>query len=285
MQNVQKVIIIGAPRSGTNMLRDLLTELPRVGTWPCDEINYIWRHGNVRHTSDAFTREMATPEVKRYIQGHFDRFAKSNDLEILVEKTCANSLRVGFVDEVVPGAKYIFIVRDGLDVVGSSVLRWQAKINLPYLLKKARYVPMADLPYYGLRYFVSRLYLLFSNEKRLNTWGPVLENMREVISTNSLDELCAIQWMTCVNYAERDLASIPSENVHLINYESFVTNPVDEFARIASFIGRDVPPDFGDKLKLKVMVSSVGKGRRKIGESAVERITPLISETLQRHGY
>ena len=43
---VQPVVIIGAARSGTNMLRDVLVKLPGVGTWPCDEINYIWRHGN-----------------------------------------------------------------------------------------------------------------------------------------------------------------------------------------------------------------------------------------------
>ena len=35
------VIIIGAPRSGTNILRDTLTSLSNVGTWGCDEIPYL----------------------------------------------------------------------------------------------------------------------------------------------------------------------------------------------------------------------------------------------------
>ena len=43
------LVIVGAPRTGTNLLRDLLTQLPGYGTWPCDEINYIWRHGNATH--------------------------------------------------------------------------------------------------------------------------------------------------------------------------------------------------------------------------------------------
>jgi len=34
------IIIVGAPRSGTNMLRDVLTSFDGVCTWPCDEINY-----------------------------------------------------------------------------------------------------------------------------------------------------------------------------------------------------------------------------------------------------
>ena len=52
MKNIQKVIIIGAPRSGTNILRDVLTSFDGICTWPCDEINYIWRHGNAKYPSD-----------------------------------------------------------------------------------------------------------------------------------------------------------------------------------------------------------------------------------------
>ena len=63
---MQVVFIIGAPRSGTNMLRNILTNFDGVKTWPCDEINYILRHGNVRHPSDEFGVEHATPEVKQY---------------------------------------------------------------------------------------------------------------------------------------------------------------------------------------------------------------------------
>ena len=57
----ENIVLVGAPRSGTNMLRDVLTALDGIGTWPCDEINYIWRHGNVRYPSDELPRENATP--------------------------------------------------------------------------------------------------------------------------------------------------------------------------------------------------------------------------------
>ncbi|MDN5869901.1 MAG: sulfotransferase [Nitrococcus sp.] len=39
MSNYQPVVIIGAPRSGTNMLRYVLTPIPGVRTWRCAEIN------------------------------------------------------------------------------------------------------------------------------------------------------------------------------------------------------------------------------------------------------
>ena len=101
----QPVIIIGAPRSGTNMLRDVLTSLPGVATWPCDEINYIWRHGNVRYPSDELRPDMARTAVRKYIRKQFDWVAGKYQAHTGVEKTCANSLRVGFVDRVVPDAK------------------------------------------------------------------------------------------------------------------------------------------------------------------------------------
>jgi len=59
--NLKPIIIIGAARSGTNILRDTLTQLPSITTWSCDEINYIWRHGNINYPSDEFPVELATP--------------------------------------------------------------------------------------------------------------------------------------------------------------------------------------------------------------------------------
>lgn len=279
----EKVVIIGAPRSGTNMLRDLLTELPGVGTWPCDEINYIWRHGNIRFPSDVFTPEMATPKVKKYIQGHFDRYAQHNRLDVLVEKTCANSLRVGFVDAVIPDAKYIFIVRDGLDAVGSALIRWKAELDISYLMKKLRYVPATDLPYYATRQISNRVYRAFSGEKRLAFWGPILNDMKTILRQHTLDEACALQWAACVDYAERDLNRIPADRVIRLSYETFVNNPVSEFQRIAAFLGREIPSGFLDKLSVSVSASSVGKGRAQLGDEDIERLSLSIKNTLARY--
>ncbi|HUT60609.1 MAG TPA: sulfotransferase, partial [Phycisphaerae bacterium] len=124
--NYSPIIIIGAGRSGTNMLRDMLTAFPGVGTWPCDEINYIWRHGNARYATDEFPPELARPRVRAYIRRAFDRLAARRGLSHVVEKTCANSLRVQFVRAVVPEARFIHIVRDGRDVAVSAVQRWTA---------------------------------------------------------------------------------------------------------------------------------------------------------------
>ncbi|MEN8170721.1 MAG: sulfotransferase [Pseudomonadota bacterium] len=281
----QPVIIVGAPRSGTNMLRDMLVELVDVETWPCDEINYIWRHGNVRYPSDEFSVGMAVPAVSAYIQKQFDKLADASNADVLIEKTCANSLRVGFVDQVIPNAKYIFIVRDGLDVVGSALERWQASLDVPYLLKKARYVPPTDLPYYATRYMMNHLYRLISRENHLAFWGPAMNDMDKLLEKYTLTEVCALQWKWCVDNAERDFASIPSQNVIRVSYEEFVQSPVSEFERMAEFIGKDTPDSVKEYLRNNVHPSSIGKGRAALGKEQVESLRPLISDSLEHYGY
>lgn len=281
----ESVVIIGAPRSGTNMLRDMLVELPGVGTWPCDEINYIWRHENLRYPSDAFTPEIATPKVQAYIRGQFDKLANVRNLDTVIEKTCANSLRVGFVDKILPEAKYVFIVRDGMDAVGSALQRWTASLDIPYILQKAKYVPLTDLPYYAFRYLFHRMYRLLSRENRLALWGPAMDNIDDLLERYTLIEVCALQWQACVDQAEHDFTRISPENIIKIKYEKFVSDPVAEFARLAEFLNKDVPDTVNDYLRKNVRPNSVGKGRKALGEAGVEKLRPLIESTLERYDY
>lgn len=280
----QPVVIIGAPRSGTNMLRDVLTRLPGVGTWPCDEINYIWRHGNVRYPSDAFPSDLARPEVATYIRRQFEKLEKSRGLNFVVEKTCANSLRVEFVDKVLPVTKYIYIVRDGRDVVASAMKRWKAELDLTYILRKVRYVPVSDLPYYGLNYLGNRIYRLFSKESRLAYWGPRFDDMDSILAEHHLDGLCAIQWSECVNHADHAFCQIPSERVHQLSYEEFVADPALELERLCDFLGISLPAHGLESIVGSVSRSSVGKGIGELGKQ-LSGAEHLMEATLRRHGY
>ncbi len=283
--NSTKVIIIGAPRSGTNMLRDVLCALPGVDTWPCDEINYIWRHGNMHSASDEFTADMATPKVRDFINKKIDGFALNHKLNVLVEKTCANSLRVPFVDAVVPDAKYIYIVRNGYDVLASAKQRWHADFDLSYIMKKARYVPISDLPYYGGRYLANHIFRMFSKEKRLAFWGPAFKDMNECMTHHSLEEMCALQWKRCVDLSDAAFQEMPEEKWHRVYYEDFVNNPRECLFNILHFLQKDVDEPRVLEAVANVRVTSVGKGRNELGHSLVSNISPLIQATLERHGY
>jgi hypothetical protein len=279
------VIIIGAPRSGTNMLRDVLTSFEGISTWPCDEINYIWRHGNVRYPSDEIPASNASPSIRSYIQKRFSSIHETYDADVVVEKTCANSLRVPFVDAVVPHAKYIFIYRDGIDATGSAKERWTAELDIPYILEKVKFVPKTDLPYYGLRYFWARLYRFISREKRLAFWGPALDGMPEILQKHTLNEVCALQWQRCVDKSEEAFSSMPSDKVIRVRYEDFVREPTQELSRVLQFIGKDVEPEEIVRAVKGVSPRSLGKGRKALGAEEVANLEALVGETLKRYDY
>ncbi len=280
------IIIIGAPRSGTNMLRDVLCKIEGFETWPCDEINYIWRHGNIRYPSDAFPSDLATPSIRKFVRNEFKKIAQKGIATHIVEKTCANSLRVGFIEKILPEAKYIFIVRNGIDVVASAVKRWQATLDIPYILRKVRYVPLTDLPFYALRYVGNRFYLLFSSQKRLAFWGPVLDNMDSILANQSLEEICAIQWRQCVDFATESFKKMAEEKVYKVRYEDFVQSPGEEMSKMCRFLNITMPVNAEMTLLNNVSDKSVAKGHAELNKSGVTgTILPYIQDTLQNHGY
>lgn len=283
--NAANVIIIGAPRSGTNMLRDVLTTLPDVATWPCDEINYIWRHGNVRYPSDELPAEFASSRVRRYVQRRFDSVADRYGAGTVVEKTCANSLRVEFVDQIVPDARYVFIRRDGMDAVGSALKRWKAEMDWPYVLRKARFIPASDLPYYGGRYFWNRVYRLFSREQRLAFWGPKIDGMEAILARHTLEEVCALQWQRCVERSVAAFERMPGEKYLEVGYEDFVSAPKVELARILAFAGLTVDEAQMESAVAGVSPRSLGRGREALGRDMAQRLGTLVGDTLDRYGY
>jgi hypothetical protein len=279
------VVIIGAPRSGTNMLRDALASLDEIGTWPCDEINYIWRHGNVNFPSDEIPVSQVTPAVIAYIRQQFETLHRRLKTRILLEKTCANCLRVPFVNQVVPAARYIYIHRDGIDAAVSAQARWTAALDLSYILKKVRFVPKSDLPIYGVRYVWSRFYRLFSQEKRLAFWGPKLNDMEYLLNHYSLIEVCAIQWQRCVEAAESAFADIPSDRILRVSYETFVHHPARELQRILDFLDCPYSETQINTAIVAISDQSVGRGRTALARHQLEQLEQLVGQTLERYGY
>lgn len=234
------VIILGAGRSGTNILRDVLTSLPKFETWPCDEIQPIWQHGNLGWPDDAFSSDMARPDVTAYIRNQFiKQWERSGKPDFLVEKTCANTLRVPFIDKIFPEALYIQIVRDGADVVRSAEKRWSGDLEVPsfsYFLAKARFIPVTDIPVYLWSFLSKRLGLLTGTSKQLSSWGPRFEDIDKT-HVNTLQEMCAHQWAACVGSTRKHLSSIKPDRQITISYEDFIRNPQGEISQVLDLLG------------------------------------------------
>ena len=280
----EPVIIVGAGRSGTNALRDALCALRQFQTWPCDEINYIWRHGNRSHATDQFDRTDARPEVASFIRAAFDKQAQKDTQATLVEKTCANSLRVGFVHEVFPNARFIHIVRDGRDVAASAMDRWTAPLDIPYLAAKAKYVPPSDLPYYTSRYLNSRIAKVRSSEDRLSWWGPKFDGMEQLTHDTPLVEVAARQWERCVSLAIEQLDDVPDSQVTTVHYQSLAEDAKGTLARVTAALGVKLDDKPLSIAASTIHAGSIGKWKTALSDHDVELLTPIVTPALELAG-
>jgi len=283
-------IIIGAPRSGTNILRDTLCDMPSFATWDCDEINPVWRHGHITHPHDRFDGSMATPDTVTFLRRSFvkawKRFGKPR---FLVEKTCANSLRVPFIAKAFPEARFIFLVRDGVDVVVSAQKRWRGEMelpSLPYYWAKVRSTPLPDVPVYGMRFLQSRLSMMFGASDHLSFWGPQYPGIQNDLKTLSLDEVCARQWVSCVEEAHTALGDLSADRVCRVFYEGLVFAPDEQIASISSFLDARLSAAMIATACSKISTKSVGQGRRSLdGEGQGQRLLDIMEPTLTKFGY
>jgi len=279
MKKINPIIIIGAPRSGTNILRDTLSTLRDIYTWDCDEIPYIWRYGNKKFITDILTPDMANPKIKSYIRSQFFKIGNNAKTDFILEKTCANSLRVDFVNEILPEAKFIYIIRNGLDVTYSIMQRWESKLSLSYTLKKFNYVPIFDIPYYGFEYIKNRIYK--ANNNRLKFWGPRFDDSNKILDL-TLEEISAKQWVACVNSSNESFKKISPQRLFKLSYEDFVEEPKKIIKEMVEFIGVDLDSN----LKFpKVSNSSIGKGSRNLSSIQFDKIEPIIYNTMIENNY
>ena len=280
----QPLIIIGAGRSGTNIVRDSLVHLLGWETWDCDEINLIWRHGNIHHPHDVFGAELARPQVKKFILKAFQSFQKKSDAQVVVEKTCANSMRVPFIKEIFPKARFLYITRDGRDVALSAAKRWTASVEMDYLLKKLKYVPKIDVPFYGLRFLKNRIHQAKSQEKRQAVWGPIFPGMADWAKENPLIDVCARQWAESVNEADKAFENISGSQWHKIKYEDFVMTPKAVLENIIRWADPNlIDVNFEEAVK-DIHANSLYSWKRKVDKFTPEALE-IMAPILERHGY
>lgn len=276
------VVILGAARSGTNALRDALAALPSFGTWPCDELPYVWRYGNRQRPTDEFERADATPAARRYIRREFTRLARRSGSRYVVEKTCANTLRAGFVDAVLPEARFVVLVRDGRDVTVSAAERWTAPLDLRYAARKAAYVPGRDLAPYLWAALRNRVHQRADPDRRLGAWGPRVAGAPHAAG---LHERCAHQWRRCAERTESELAGIDPSRVRRVRYERLVAEPRRELGELAAWLGAPAREQDCAAAAAAIRDRSVGRWRSALDPAALARLEPILRPALERLGY
>lgn len=202
-----------------------------------------------------------------------------------MEKTCANSLRVSFVDSMFPRAQFVWLIRDGVDVAVSASKRWNARMDLGYLLKKARWVPKSDIPYYAGRWMSNRLSGFSSSDRRVSTWGPVFRGMPEFLREQGVLATCGRQWVESVEQADAALSSLPSSRVFRLRYEEFVRSPVETVLRIADYLGENIQTQTAKGMIQNVSPDRIGSGMDELNPEHSDVLHSVLGDTLTRYGY
>jgi hypothetical protein len=274
----QPIILIGAPRSGTKLVRDFIAEHPDVDKVPFD-VDYIWRLGNEAVPYDEIPVDYLTPQKKQRILRMFESFRSG--APYLIEKSVSNTMRVPYVHAVFPDARFIHLVRDGLDVVESIYRQWLTPPDIHHILEKAKTFPLREAFGYALSHARNTfLRLVMPKKKRIGSWGIRYTGIDEDVANKDLLEVCAIQWANCVAMALSDLSIIPSEQVLTIHYEDFVLHPSNHLKMIAQFASID-PIPYSEKVKVEtISQQNIGKGRRNLSPDQTALVLPLIQETM-----
>lgn len=279
---VRHIVIIGAARSGTKMLRSALATATGAGVVPYD-IGYVWRAGNERLRDDVIAPGQLDQRGRELIQRFVDGYAAGAP-PVVIEKTVGNTLRVPFVASVFPDAKYIHLLRDGVDVVESARRQWTAGSDWRYIAAKARHVPLRLAPRFGAGYAASLGARMFSRDRRVGSWGPRYPGMEGDLRTEDLLVVCARQWRESVLAATRAFEDLRFP-VYEVRYEDLVSDSVPVLRKLTEFL--EVPAAADDIVAAAETVRGdrVSSGRAALLYEELAMLVPEFAGILAGLGY
>lgn len=296
------VFLIGSPRSGTTLLGEQIL-MKHPGVKYIGEINHIWKYSNVYRRDEVLGTEQLNRFNRKKIRAYFDRLLQENPGKIIVEKTPTNCLRIPFINELFPDARYVFIYRNGYDTVMSLYREWSntgkeaidsAELRKSSLAKKLSvtikrqlslnkrsydFIDLYESPYYFYRMFLFLLRNVFPSKTPI--WGPRTPGLSKIARTHELTDTCAIQWQYCMEKVLADTALIPEGNKILVRYENIIKDMETEVGKIMAFLGEEKTAD------LKEMTASIvdrGPSKPLRGKFSIST-RQLIDQTNAKIGY
>jgi hypothetical protein len=276
------VIVIGAARSGTKLLRDVLAEATGAGKVPYD-IGYVWRYRNESRKDDVLDVGAMDEKVKHFIRGFVDGYASGQPLAV-IEKTVGNALRVPAVAAVFPNARYVHLIRDGVDVIESMRRQWTAPTNARYLAAKVRHMPVGLMPRYGTKYVRSLMTRHARGDGRVGTWGSRYSGIDIDLREHDLLTVCARQWKYSVMQARADF-QCHALAVAEVRYEALVEEPRSELRRLAKHVGLNISETGLEAASRNVVGGRQGTGRQALDTVELATVYRETSGLLDALGY
>lgn len=254
------------PQIRAKILKQFEQYLCPAAVWqPIEKQNFIWRSQRWR-----WLRQLLRP-IYQYTFPIAQKFLWHQPAnKRIVEKTISNSLRLGFVNEVFPDAKIIYLTRDGRNNINSLINAWL----------------------HPNRFFSYRLPV------QLNIKGYCYEQWKFVLPPGwrdyidrPLEDVCAFQWQSCHQLILKEIAKPKyAKRVLRVKLEDLTTQPQLWLKEIVEFV--ELPyDDYFESMVTHLPIvnspdndTSMEKWKQQHREQ-IERVMPMIKETMQQLEY
>ena len=249
VDNPSPVFIIGCGRSGTTALGRTLGSHPAItyvneprGLWQKDPRTNVWNKQADSTGSIDLYADDAGPETSAVLRKAFGKRTQPGTL--LLEKTPINSFRVDYIRAVFPGARFLHLLRNGLDVAASIVRRTET----------------TGKTWYGTG---DSKWRLLSNYAARHGSGHLTEWAGTDLRSRGL-----VEWRLAVSHARPRLDARDLE----IRYEDLVGDPTTTLTAVLTWMG--LSPDPVDPSSLEARSEPI----RELDEDAAEVVGDLLRE-------
>ncbi len=228
------VFVIGAPRSGTTVLFDLLDRSPALASLGV-ESHILWDafHPGRAGVDHAVPASGAGPRERRALDWTIRRIAGDR---VYLDKYPRLCLRVPYLAALYPDARFVHVVRDGRAVTSSLITGWRARGR--FGLGTRLDVPLRIEGYDG------------------DVWRFLLPpGWRAYAEGSTLAQVCAFQW-SAANEAVLDARSgIAAERWTELRYEELIADPVAAMTALLDRLGLPHEPVLPAAAALSTTVS------------------------------
>lgn len=279
------VFVVGAPRSGTKILRDTLYQHPAVETHP-HNLNTVWEIGQPDRSHHEYPLSSLDHELKQTLRDRFRGSFPARPGSILLEKNICHSLRMEYVRAVFPGARFVHIVRHAPDAISSTRHRWKHPNDWSYILGSAlRTWSAAELLLPGLRALLRSLPRRLGRRDPDGLWGPLPRALVASAHEQSLLENAAMQWKLCVEGVLSFRENHTRAPVHRVRYEELIRRPESTLPPLCDFLDLTSTERILDFAREHYRAGSLERWRSDLTEEEQERLRARVEPTMRRLGY
>ena len=262
------VFIVSSPRAGSTLLFETLAQARGLYTIGQESHALIegmpaLNPGLRGYDSNRLPARAATQAVVQNLRKRMRAELRDRDGAApvaapvrVLEKTPKNALRVPFLAEVFPQARFVYLYRDLRQTLSSMIEAWQS----------GRFCTYAGLPAWeGL------------------PWSMLLVPGWRDLKGRSLQQIVAAQWEITTRILLDDLDALPAGRCQVVHYDTFLANPADEVARLCKALELPWDRPLDKTLPLSrytVTAPAADKWRRHAG--LIEEVLPALQVTRDR---